>query len=85
MTSHITIKSAVPVSKTMSQKEIFKRIESAKTGGRKKMIWFSEDQADLMQKLRTFEPELSDSKIIRRAMNLYMKMHEAKRNRKRSA
>ena len=69
----------------MSQKQVFQRIESEKIGGRKKMVWFSEDQVDLMQKLRTFEPDLSDSKIIRKAMNLYMKMHQAKRNKKLSA
>ena len=85
MKRSITIRSGKPQAKIMSQKEVFKRIESQKVGGRKKMIWFDQDQANLMQVLRIFEPSLSDSKIIRRAMNLYMKMYQAKRNKKRSA
>ena len=85
MTANITVKSTAPASKTMSDKKIFQRIESAKVGGRKKMLWFTEDQANLMQQLRTFEPDLSDSKIIRKAMNLYLRMHKVKGNSKRSA
>ena len=87
MTANITVRSTGPAAKTMSQKEVFKRMESQKINGRKKMIWFSSDQVNLMQQLRTFEPDLSDSKIIRKAMNLYLKMHQVRtgQSKKRSA
>ena len=87
MTATVTVKSTAPVSKTMSDKQIFQRMESERIGGRKKMFRFTEEQANLLQQLRTYEPDLSDSKIIRKAMNLYMRMHKVRTtlSKKRSA
>ena len=87
MTANITVKSTGPVSKTMTQQQVFDKMESERTGGRKKMVWFTEDQVDLMKQLRAFETDLSDSKIIRKAMALYLRMHQVRtgQSKKKSA